>query len=81
MRGNMTKLTPDQGSAPAGDGESAPFISNADRLRAHLEPESLASALLNAWLAAGETDAQARMLKAVDEYHQSKRGIDERATA
>jgi hypothetical protein len=50
----MTKPTPDQGSAAAvGDGKPTPVLINADRLRAHLEPESLASALLNAWLAAG----------------------------
>jgi hypothetical protein len=78
----MTKPTPDQGSAAAvGDVKPTPVLINADRLRAHLEPESLASALLNAWLAAGGTDAQTRMLDALEKHHQSKRGTNGRATS
>jgi hypothetical protein len=75
----MARLTADQGPAAAGDHDSTPVPSNADRLRAHLKPEGLAAALLDAWLAGGPSDVQTRMSTALQDFHRPKQNGDDRA--
>jgi hypothetical protein len=53
----------------ASGGEPAPVLTNADRLRAHLKPEGLAVALLDAWTGGDAADAQSRMMKALEAFH------------
>jgi len=76
----MGEPASDQKPAATGDGEPARALTNFDRLRVHLKSEGLANALLDAWLAAGPSDAHTRLLKALEEYYEPEQGTDERAT-
>jgi hypothetical protein len=76
----MDEPSSDQEIAIRGERPTA-VLTNADRLRAHLKPESLASMLLEAWLAGEPADAPSRMLKALELYQKPKQATDEWATA
>lgn len=53
---------------------------NIDRLRTHLAADTLASKLLNAWLAGPSADAKARMLSVLDSHNSTVEVIDASAT-
>jgi hypothetical protein len=71
----MAKPSPAQAPAADGSEEAAP-LSNADRLRAHIKPDGLASVLLNAWSAVDPADAQIRLLRVLEDY-KPKQGRDD----
>jgi hypothetical protein len=52
-------------------GKTATPLSNRDRLRSHLPPDGLASALLEAWKK-DDPKAQARMIAALHDFHKAK---------
>ena len=61
--------------------DTAPVLTNVDRLRAHLKPGGLASALLDAWVAGDPPDAEWRLSAALEAFHKPKQATDERTEA
>ena len=51
----------------AGSEEEPLVQSNLERLRSHLKPDSLALALLDAWVKGGQQGAKARLRRVVEE--------------
>ncbi len=64
----MTDKTVAEADLPAKPAEVVETLTNAARLRPHLKPGSLAAALLSAWEAGEQKDAQARLLVALQDY-------------
>ena len=76
VEGDMAERSSVKAPGAEGSEEAAPQ-SNADRLRAHIKPDGLASTLVDAWLAVAPADAQTRLLKALEDYHKPKQGTDD----
>jgi hypothetical protein len=68
----MAEQPSDQASTAGDEADSTPLLTNSDRLRAHLKPDGLANALLDAWLADGPADIESRMLKALEDFHKNQ---------
>lgn len=64
----MTDKSVPGAALPAEASETAGTPTNTKRLRSHLKPASLAAALLSAWEAGDQKDAQARLLAALQDF-------------